>query len=164
VRRGRAVQRAAGALAALAAAAAVPCAASVFWNRAGGRAPDAAPPAAPRNAALPSRAGRAPAPWPFADIPAPAQLSPSFAIGGNGTDFAMAAGRSGAPARTAAAALRAALAAGGWTAAEPTEDFDGASFWTRGTFVALASATPAADGDGCVWLVARRVAVRGGSR
>ena len=163
MRRGRAVRRAAGALAALAAAAAVPCAASVFWNRAGGRAANAGV-SLRRTAALPSRAGRAPAPWPFADIPAPPQLSPSFAIGGNGTDFAMAAGRSGAPARTAAAALRAALAAGGWTAAEPTEDFDGASFWTRGTFVALASATPAADGDGCVWLVARRVAVRGGSR
>ena len=149
----------AAALAAAAAVAAAPCAASVFWSRGGGARAAAASPAC--GPALLSGAARAPAEWPFADIPAPPSLVPSFALGGAKADFALAAGRSGTSAKAAAAALRAALAAGGWTAAEPTEEFDGASFWTRGKFVALASATPAADGDGCVWLVARRVAVHG---
>lgn len=139
--------RATGRLAAavvVAAAVAAPCAASVFW-RSGGRAAQAAAGAAE---------------WPFSDVPVPAALVPSFAIRETADGFSAAAGRSRESARAVAAAMRAALAAGGWEAAAPTGDFDGASFWTRGKHVALASATAAADGDGCVWLLARRPALK----
>lgn len=135
-------ERLAAALAA-ASLAAFPCAAAVFL-RSGGRA--AAAPAA--------------AEWPFADIPVPGAFSPSFAMETPDGNFSAAAGRVPETPEAAASRLRAALAAGGWTPAAPTGRFDGASFWTRGRFVALASATPSAEGGGSVWLVVRRRAMR----
>ncbi|MBQ7667036.1 MAG: hypothetical protein IJS46_03475 [Kiritimatiellae bacterium] len=93
--------------------------------------------------------------WPFSDIAPPGALTPSFAMTSNRGDFSMATGSAPGEAPHVAAILRAAMAAAGWTPAAPSEGFDGGSFWTRGTVVALVGAMPAADGDGSVWIVAR---------
>lgn len=137
--------------------AAFPVAASVFLR--GGSVPAAqhTQETGPSKAAKPSAGGTAVAEWPFgSDIPAAFPLVPSFAAKEERGGFAVAAGSHAGGVRAAADALRAALVSGGWTPAAPTENSDGASFWTKGRAVALASATPAASGDGCVWLVARR--------
>lgn len=94
--------------------------------------------------------------WPFSDIAVPADFSPTFAITSADGGFSMASGRYRGPVETVAAVLRTALSGSGWMPCAPTENFDGAAFWTRGKFVAVSSATPAADGDGCVWIVVRQ--------
>ena len=93
-------------------------------------------------------------PWPISDIPPPDGLEPSFAATLAGSGTAAAVGSFGGAPIAAAAHLRAALAAGGWTPATPGAAAATSFFFRRGGAVAFGSAATRADGS-TGWLILR---------
>ncbi len=93
-------------------------------------------------------------PWPVRDVPPPDGLEPSFAATLDSGGTAAAAGSAGEPPAAAAARLRAALRAGGWTAATPGADAASSFLFRRGDAVAFGCAAARADGT-TGWLLLR---------
>lgn len=101
-----------------------------------------------------SPAARGAQPWPVRDVPPPDGLEPAFAATLGGGATAAASGSFGGAPEAAAALLRAALRAGGWTAATPGADAASAFLFRRGGAVALGCAARRADGS-TGWLLLR---------
>lgn len=95
-----------------------------------------------------------PRPWPVRGVPPPEGLEPSFAATLAGGATAAAAGVCPDAPGVAAARLRLALLAGGWTPATPGADGSRSFFFRRGGSVAFACASARADGS-TGWLLLR---------